>query len=269
MNCSDAKARFAELLDNRLAEADTAEVRAHLASCPECQREFSSLAQTLTALDQMPTGQPSPRLRSRFYAMLEEEKNSAASVYAASQRRRRSGMRFAFLQWVLAPIGAAALVLGGFLAGTRYNKGDTETKRELAAVRNQVNSLNDLVTVSLLQQKSTSDRLQNVLATLDQRNPNAKTLSDLIGALALDPSVNVRLTALDALYPHAALPVVRSSVLASLPREQNPLVQVAMIDFLVAARDHNATSELEKLSRNEAADRSVREAARRGLGQLI
>jgi len=136
-------------------------------------------------------------------------------------------------------------------------------------MRTQFNSLNDLVTVSLLQQKSTSDRLQNVLATLDQRNPNAKTLSDLIGALALDPSVNVRLTALDALYPHASLPVVRSSVLASLPREQNPLVQVAMIDFLVAARDRNATGELEKLSRNEAADRSVREAAKRGLSQLI
>jgi hypothetical protein len=73
---------------------------------------------------------------------------------------------------------------------------------------------------------------------------------------------------LDALYPHAEQQLVRAGVLASLPREQNAMVQVAMIDFLVAARDRDATSELEKLARNESIDRVVRDAAKRGLAQL-
>ncbi len=41
-----------------------------------------------------------------------------------------------------------------------------------------------------------------------------------------------------------------------------------MIDFLVAARDRDATPELEKIARNESIDRAVRDAAKRGLAQL-
>ncbi|HVU22574.1 MAG TPA: zf-HC2 domain-containing protein [Opitutus sp.] len=280
MNCSQAQDRFPELLDGRLAAADTAAVRAHLAACPDCQREYSSLAQTLAALDQLPAAKPGPRLRTHFYAMLEEEKNSAASLRAAAARQRHAA-RVALWRWILTPLGAAAVALFAFLAGTRYSApgavpaADAATKarierqeKQLADMQTKLDTVGQLVSYSLLQQRSTSERLQGVLATLDQRNPNQRVLSDLIASLALDPSVNVRLSALDALYPHANQKLVRAGVLASLPREQNPLVQVAMIDFLVAARDHDATPELEKLSRDDTIDRAVRDSAKRALAQL-
>jgi anti-sigma-K factor RskA len=275
MNCSRAQERFAELLDGRLAEADTADVRAHLAACPDCQREYASLAQTLAALDKLPTPSPSPKLRANFYAALEEEKNSATSIRAAVERRQRAS-RVSFWRWVLAPAAALAVAIGGFNFGLRYATPATtpppdntaELKRELAEMREKIDSVNQLVGISLLQQRSTSERLQTVLASLDQKNPDQKILSNLIGALALDPSVNVRLSALDALYPHANQQLVRKGVLAAFPREQNPLVKVAMIDFLVAARDRNAAPELEKLARDETIDLAVRNAAKRGLAQL-
>lgn len=272
MNCTRAQERFNELLDSRLHESDTADVRAHLAACPECQREFSSLAQTLTALDQLPTAKPGPRLRAGFYAMLEEEKNSAASV-RASVARRRHAARLALWRWILSPVAALAIGLAGFHLGSRYAHTpapatDDETRRELAQMRSQLEQVNQLVGISLLQQRSTSERLQTVLATLDHKNPDQKVIANLIGALALDPSVNVRLSALDALYPHAGQQVVRTGVLASLPREPSPLVQVAIIDFLVAARSRDAMPELEKLARDESIDGAVRDAAKRGLAQL-
>lgn len=271
MNCTETQERFADLLDGRLAEAGTVEVRAHLASCPDCQRQYSSLAQTLAALDALPAAKPGPALRKNFYAMLEEEKNSAASVASAAARHRAS-QRASMWRWILAPIGAAALALGGFYAGTRLNPPasgmDDATRKELAELRLKVDSVGQLVGMSLLQQRSTSERLQSVLATVDQKNPDQRMISNLIGALALDPSTNVRLSALDALYPHADQAVVRSGVLATLPREQNPLVQVAMIDFLVAARDRDAVPELEKIVRNETIDKVVRDAAKRGIAQL-
>lgn len=273
MNCTQAQDRFFELLDGRVAEGSTAEVRAHLASCPECQREYSSLAQTLSALDKAPAAKPSPRLRAGFYALLEEEKNSAMSIRDAVVRRHRAA-RISFWRWILVPAGALVIGILGFQVGLRVATpapaptADAATKRELAELRAKVDSASQLSILSLLQQRSTSERLQTVLATLDEKNPNQKVLSNLIGALALDPSVNVRLSALDALYPHADQQLVRAGVLASLPREQNPLVQVAMIDFLVAARDSAATPELEKLARNDTLDRAVRDAAKRGLAQL-
>lgn len=276
MNCSQAQDRFSELLDGRLAENSTAEVRAHLASCPDCQRDYASLAQTLEALDKLPAAQPTPRLRANFYALLEEEKNSAASIRATVVRRQRA-QRASLWRWILAPAAALALALAGFYAGTNFATvspapvvaaSDAETKRELADMRKKLESIDQLVGISLLQQRSTSERLQTVLASLDQKNPDPKMLTNLIGALALDPSVNVRLSALDALYPHASQQLVRDGVRASLPREQNPLVQVAMIDFLVAARDRSASPELEKLARNQSIDGAVRDAAKRGLAQL-
>lgn len=269
MNCTQAQERFSDLLDGRLAEADTTEVRAHLASCPDCQREYSSLAQTLTALDHLPVARPGPALRKNFYAMLEEEKNSAASIQAAVVRRRHAA-RVSLWRWILTPIAGGALALAAFMAGTRYAPPaaagtDAATKQEIADLKKQVAQL---ASDTLNYQRSTTDRLQGVLATVDQKNPNPKVIADLINALALDPSVNVRLAALDALYPHANQPAVRNGVLASLPRDPSPNVQVAIIDFLVAARDRDAVPELDRMARSETVDRAVRDAAKRALAQL-
>lgn len=276
MNCAQAQDRFAELLDRRLDGAASGDVRTHLAVCPDCQREFAALSRTLGALDALPAARPTPRLRANFYAMLEEEKNSAASVRATETRRHR----LTVWRWILSPIAACALLVVGFLAGQRNapapapiagNVASTDaTQRELAELRTKVDSMSQLVGYSLLkqQQQPAGERLQGILATQDLKDPNDKIITQLISALALDPSTNVRLSALEALYQHADKDVVRAGVLASLSREQNPLVQVSMIDFLVAARDREATPTLQELSRTDKVDRSVRDAAKRALVQL-
>jgi hypothetical protein len=278
MNCVQAQDRFAELLDRRLDGTASGDVRTHLASCPDCQREFAALQRTLGALDALPAARPSPRLRANFYALLEEEKNSAASVTAATTRRHRASV----WRWILSPIAACALLAVGFFAGQRNAPVATTapivastaspdaTNQKIADLQKQVDSMTQLVGYSLLkqQQQPAGERLQGILATHDLKDPNDKIITQLISALALDPSTNVRLSALEALYQHADKDVVRAGVLASLTREQSPLVQVSMIDFLVAARDREAAPTLQELSRTEKVDRSVRDAAKRALVQL-
>ena len=75
--------------------------------------------------------------------------------------------------------------------------------------------------------------------------------------------------------PHAVIPQpgflsepAPAAVLAALPRELSPLVQVAMIDFVVATRAEDAAAALDALVRNPQVDAVVREAASRGLAQL-
>lgn len=285
MNCTSAREHFPALLDDRLAPNTAAGVRSHLALCPDCQRDYAALNLTLAALDALPVPAPSPRLRTSFYAALEAEKNYAAPANAtadatATHHPAARHARLTLLRWILSPLAACALLAAGFLAGTRHappprvvtappaSAVDPATARELAELRHRVDSMDQLVSYSLLQERSTPERLKGVLAAMVAAKADPQVLTQLIGALALDPSVNVRLTALDALYPHASEDVVRAGVLASLPREQNPLVQVSMIDFLVAARDREAAGTLELLTRNATLDRSVREAAKRGLAQL-
>lgn len=278
MNCTRVSELFLDYQDGTLPPADAAQIRAHLASCPTCQREWSALQEITRKLDLLPAEEPSPRLRENFYAMLETHQRDAdaPSPFALAKSGldrlfeailpSRPTLQFAF---------SLALLAVGVFVGTRaFEKPaapaatDDSAKRELAALRAQVDDMGKIVAASLLQQKSTSERLQTVLATLDLKSPDRKVLTDLVGALAFDPSVNVRLSAVEALAPHVQQDVVRAGLLAALPRENAPLVQVAMIELLTSARERDAAPLFDRLARDEAADKHVRDAARRALATL-
>jgi hypothetical protein len=282
MTCQRAREVFPELLDRRTTATAHLDARAHLASCPDCQREFAALSQTAAALDAMPTPPPSPRLRKNFYTMLEEEKHSAASVRAVTERQHRA-RHASFLRWVLVPFAACALIALGFAVGRRSAPAasaattDDATKQHLVALqsqmaqqREQIENMTKLVSISILQQQQNpaNERLTNVLAAAKSANPDTKVLQDLLLAATLDPSANVRLRAIEALYPHADREVVRAGVLAALPREQNPLVQLELIDFVAGAQERNAGPALEKIADDESANASVRDAAKFALAQL-
>ena len=281
MTCTQVREQLPALLDDRLATAAVRDLRAHLAACPDCERELAALSQTLRALDAMPTPSPTPRLRARVYAAIAAEEHALRSAPAPIAPAPRSA-RPLWLRWIQ-PLAAAALLALGFILGQRQTPApvvapapatiaapDAATQRELAELRQKMDSMSQLVGYSILQQQSRSsnERLRGVLTSAAVAQPDDKTINDLIGALALDPSANVRLNALEALYAHADLDVVRAGVLTSLPREQSPLVQISMIDFLAAARDREAAPALQKLSNNHQADLNVRAAAKRALTQL-
>jgi hypothetical protein len=288
MTCQHVRDIFPDLLGSRLPDTGHPEARAHLAGCPDCQREFAALARTATALDTLPAPQPSTRLRANFYAMLEQEKQAAAMPsVAARPAEARATRRVSVWRWVLSPLLGCALIAAGFVIGQRsvpapavqipIAKEDDSTKQELVALRDQINQqrqqldkMTTLVGYSILQQQQNpaNDRLRDVLVAARSENVNDKILDDLIQAVTLDPSANVRLRALEALYPHAERATVRAGVLAALPREQNPLVQLELIDFVAMARDQEATPLLERISANEAMNRTVRDAAKLALAQL-
>lgn len=275
MNCQRIQESFVDYQDGTLAPDESAAVRTHLASCPTCQREWSALQEIARKLTLLPAPEPSARLRENFYAMLDTHQREADApspfVLARSRLDRFFGallpdapaLQFAF---------SLALLAGGLFVGGRYFTTpaapavvDDAAKVELAALKAQMNSMGQLVTYSLLQQQSTSERLQGVLATMDLKTPDRKVLTDLVGALAFDPSVNVRLTAVEALAQHANDSLVRAGVLSALPRETAPLVQVAMIELLASTHDDAAVPVFDRLSRDESADKNVRDAARRAL----
>ncbi len=283
MNCQRVQDCFIDYQDGTLPPDESAALRTHLASCPTCQREWSALQEITRKLDAMPAEEsPSPRLREQFYAMLETHQRDADSVSPFALARSRIDRFFAAilpstpgLQFAAA---LAALAVGVFV-GTRYLQtpapvpativDDTaKHEKEIADLKAQMKEMGSLVAASLLQQKSTSERMQTVLATMDLKSPDRKVLSDLVGALAFDPSVNVRLSAVEALAQHADDRLVRAGLLSALPRESAPLVQVAMIELLTSIREPDAVPIFDRISRDETADKDVRESARRALAVL-
>jgi hypothetical protein len=266
MNCQTCHERMAELADARLDAETAASMRAHIEGCAECRREFESLSGTLRALDALPSAAPSHRLRARVMGQIETEKltQRGGAEWASSIRKAADsrGGRFPWAGALVALLGACAMVAIGFTLGER-----TATGRQVADLRARVDTMGQLVEQSVLQKSPTGDRVETVFAT-EREKPDVQVIDGLINSMAFDGSVNVRLSALAALYPHSDQEVVRAAVLACLSRDPNPLVQVSMIDFLVAAKAHEATPELQKLVIDTSADADVRESARRAIEQL-
>jgi hypothetical protein len=266
MNCQTCREQMIELADARLGENAAATVRAHILGCAECGADFETLSRTLGELDALPSSPPTHRLRARVMGHIETEKLTqrnraawASSIRSAAGASHRPAWVLALLQ----ALGAGALVVLGFFVGER-----AATERQLAEIRAKVDTMGQLVEQSVLQKRTAGDRLETVLTEATTRKPDERAIDGLINSLAFDTSVNVRLNALNALYSHADQEVVRAGVLACLPRETNPLVQVSMIDFLVATKAREASPELVKLAGDDKADADVRDSARRAIDLL-
>ena len=279
MNCQRVQESFIDYQAGTVSAAESAAVREHLTTCLTCQREWAGLQATLLQLDRLPTEEPSERLRTNFYAMLDTHLRQAREPGPFALMRNRLDRFFEYLvpsrpalQFAL----STALLVAGVIVGARYlqpaapapTASDPATKNQLVELQQKVDSMSQLVAYSLAQQQPANTRLQQIAATLARGDADAKTLAGLVSTLAFDPSTNVRLSALEALYAHADRPLVRQGVLASLPREGSPLVQLAMIDFLTSVRDRDAAPAFEALTRDPAIDVAVRNAAQRALVQL-
>ena len=90
----------------------------------------------------------------------------------------------------------------------------------------------------------------------------------MLRALNHDSNVNVRLSSLDALEKFSGNPEVRKAMVDSIPLQESPLVQIALIDALVHARDNAAVMELKKLTSDTDLNMAVRQRARWGVEKL-
>jgi HEAT repeat protein len=83
-----------------------------------------------------------------------------------------------------------------------------------------------------------------------------------------DENVNVRLSAVDAIAKFAKNPEVRRALVDSIPVQESPLVQGALIDLLVQLNDKDAVPMLRKLAQEKETDESVRQRAESAVQKL-
>lgn len=226
--------------------------------------EEESLRRLWDALDHLPEEQPGPALRQRFYRMLDEEAERTA------RRRPSRGWREMLAAFMPQPVrlGVAwalpALVLG-VLLGTRVT--GTEPKGEMAELRQEVRSLSRMVTLSLLEQESASERLKGVSYGRSTGATDERVLSALLAAVKEDPNENVRLAAIDALAGVVERPRVQQTLVESLPRQESPMVQIALVDLLAEAP--GARPLLSRVADDPEVDPTVRDYLRRRLERRI
>ena len=112
---------------------------------------------------------------------------------------------------------------------------------------------------------------QDILAasfTSQIEQPGGEVTLALLDTLMHDPNVNVRLATIDALKRFAGGENVRRGVLEALARQTSPLVQIALIDYVVETNDRGAADALRRLSSDPMLDQAVRGRATQALQQI-
>jgi hypothetical protein len=251
MTCAKASTLLAEELLVPL-DADTAvELNAHLSSCETCRSEASVIRNTWAQLAALPEPEPSPRVATRFYAALD--------AYEGALREKKS--RGFWSWWPAAPVWQFAIALGcllvGFFAGAAV-LGERSASGELAELRKEMSGMRQLVTLSLLQQQSANERLRGVTYSYRAEPDDVEILSALLDTANQDPSVDVRLAAIDALRNLSANRVARRGLVQSLAKQDSPLTQIAIIDALTEMREPSATPAMQALLAEPALDTNVR-----------
>ena len=271
MRCEEVRDRFAEYLGGSL-DADAAKALAHhVSTCAECQAECAGLEPLWQALGEAPTQPvPSNRMRERFSAMLAAERASAERRPASRQHR---GPSWAPSAWAGEPLVqlafAASLLIAGVVVG-RVTMSQPAPVRgnEIAEVRSELRDMRQMLTLSLMQQQSATERLRGVSWTAQIDQPGAEIVSALLDTLLHDQNVNVRLAAIDALRRFSDRPDVRLGTKRAVADSSSPLLQVAVIDFMVETRDPQAPALFKTLAQDTSLDESVRGRAQWALEQF-
>ncbi|HBY60509.1 MAG TPA: hypothetical protein DEH78_11855 [Solibacterales bacterium] len=260
MTCDQAKERFPELWAGTLDAKERAELEMHAAECPACEMESAHLGSLWSEMGRLPEAKPTGEMKARFLATL------AAYEMGVSSERKKAGKA---PWWQFGPVlqfgmAVATLVLGvglgWLLTSSRQPPG------EVAQLRSELAGMRHLMTLSLLQQQSSSaDRLRGVTYGVRAAPEDAEVLSALVYTLRHDPTVNVRLAAVDALRSFRENPLVRRSLPEALSDETSPLVQVALIDLVRDMRGSEFEEALRRVSADQKAMDVVRERARLAL----
>ena len=121
--------------------------------------------------------------------------------------------------------------------------------------------MRQLVALSLLQQQSASDRLRGVNFAYHVEQSDPQVLSALLTTVNHDPSVNVRLAAVDALRNFNDSPVGRKGVVQALAKQDSPLVQIAILDQIVELHEKSAVPDIQFLLSGQSLNPDVRQRA--------
>lgn len=202
----------------------------------------------------LPSPQPSAALRAHFYQRLNAIGKPARTPHQAWKRALQIG-------------AACALFLIGLAVG-RFNSQRSMPPPEIAQLQTQVEGLRQTVALSLMEKPSASSRLQGVEWSGQVDRPDQELLSALLTTLNHDQNINVRLASLDALEKFTSDANVRKALEQSIPTQQSPLLQIALIDALVHIRDNSAAGELKKLSGDNAINAAVRQRAQWAIEKL-
>lgn len=234
-------------------------IEQHLQRCASCAAAYRDIARTLAAVGELDVPERDERYGLEVWQRIRHDLPPQDAPWRVFWYRP-------------ALIGAVAvLMVAAFAAGRVWSGSSSPSAVQadnLAELRLELREMREMLMLSLMQQQSATERLRGVTGSGQIDQPGGEIVRALLDTLMHDPNVNVRLASVDALRRFSMQDVVRKGTIEALKQSQFPLVQIALIDYMVETKDKQAAEALRQLSEDATADAVVRSRATLGLEQL-
>jgi hypothetical protein len=256
-----------------VSATEKTKIETHVKSCASCRREFTTMNRMWSELGLLPAEHPTAKMRTQFYAELNRRKAELERRHAPEHRFLDRLNALIERLWPKQPAVQFAMalmfMLVGYVVGFRIDGGPgLNGNGELAELRTEMQTMQRMVAMTLLKTQSASERIKGVNWTERINQPDTEVLAALFQTLNYDQNVNVRLAALEALTRFYDRDEVRGGLIESLPKQSSPLIQLAMLDVFVEARDTEAVPTFKTLLQKESLNETVRERVTLRLTEL-
>jgi hypothetical protein len=266
MKCEEVDSRMIDFLDNNLEEKIYKEVESHLVSCERCLDEFKDSKKILSLLSDNRMEKPDDSLRINFYHMLHSEiKKSKEGKLDLSVNKVNTG---SFLMRFKVAAGIALLICGTFI-GIFLHASLMNNSEKLNQLQAEVSALKEASVFTMLREESSSDRIQAVSLIEELDKPDEKVIDVLIKTLNNDKNINVRMAAAYALSKYADQRLVSDSLVKSLSLQNDPILQITLINILVEKKEKKALQPIRKIYEDDNTIKEVRTIAEKGMKVLI
>lgn len=268
MECLKVNNLIVDYIDDNLNSVLKVEIKKHLDTCSSCKTEYDQMQALLQDMSVMNDHKPGFELRDKFMAMLENEKESQ-NIVPLHEKKTFEGGIISILtsRWGQIGVSAAILVIGFFLGFVI--KFGPENGDDMQLLRSEIDIMKQIMLLSKLGESSASERIQAVGFIKEQEAPDEEMITTLINTMNNDRNINVRIaaaTALSGFYHHDR---VKEALVNSLKKQEDPMMQITLINMLVEIQDERAIESLQYIANDEESHEVVRSQAEKGLRAFI
>jgi len=248
MDCELVKINLPEYIDRKLDETTSKAIRSHLESCPSCKEFHNELSSFLNYMDSFPTPEVPEGMKEEFEGMM-------ASL--GNQEKKKN---------LLIPMWTKIAAMLVFMFGT-YWLGFQVGSHKGEIVQNQLTSelstQKQQVLLASLRDYTGPQKIDAVYSISTTENVSPELIDALVHTMNSDKNTNVRLAAISALSGMMDKNNrVKTELIKSLAVQENPLLQISLIQVLTEKGVKEAKQQIETITNNEKTDESVKAYAK-------
>ena len=256
-----------DYLDENLDSSQLVLLKSELKEMGYDINDLSALQKLVNEMDAMPVPEPSEKMSESFYAMLEQKGNEEEELELIERVRE-------FIRSIFQPSHfprlayATFILLFGWIIGYWFTP-QTSVENQINQMSSEMQSMREVVMVAMMDKPLASDRLKAVNMVKNAGDATESVIQTLLNTLNNDTDANVRMAAVETLLAFANQDLVRSGLKESIIQQNSPLVQITLVDGLVAIQDKTAIPIFENLISNNDVHQLVKDRSREGITKLI